>query len=111
MLRGFGNPLAERSLEAAMRRPVYARMLADALFGEALMTQTWIAISLPIFLLFAGVNPRRLIQQDRAGNQQNRREAANEPTGRVMWQGPHDLESRDLFYGIGGSNGPPDPAS
>jgi hypothetical protein len=27
----------------------------------------------------------------------------------VMWQDPVDLESRDLFYGIGGRNGIPDP--
>lgn len=27
----------------------------------------------------------------------------------VMWREPLDLESRDLFYGIGGKNGQPDP--
>ena len=28
----------------------------------------------------------------------------------VMWQEPADIESRDLFYGIGGREGAPDPA-
>src|SRR5215208_7018518 len=27
----------------------------------------------------------------------------------VMWEDPVDLESRDLFYGIGGRKGAPDP--
>jgi hypothetical protein len=28
----------------------------------------------------------------------------------VLWQEPNDIESRDLFYGIGGREGAPDPA-
>jgi hypothetical protein len=28
----------------------------------------------------------------------------------VLWQEPHDLERRDLFFGIGGRQGAPDPA-
>ena len=28
----------------------------------------------------------------------------------VLWQEPLDLESRDLFYGIGGQKGAPDPS-
>lgn len=87
-------------------------MLADALFGEALMTQTQIAVSLSLCLLFTGVNPWRLTQKDRTANKQSTPQAAAADTAvRVMWQEPRDLESRDLFYGSGGPAGAPDPAS
>lgn len=40
--------------------------------------------------------------------QQGEVEIEGRPT---LWQDPTDLESRDLFYGIGGAKGAPDPAS
>jgi hypothetical protein len=35
----------------------------------------------------------------------------NSEVVRVMWEEPLDLETRDLFYGIGGKKGAPDPSS
>ena len=69
------------------------------------MTQTRIAVSLSLFVLLTSVYPQRLSKKDKHDA------PAREAAARVMWQEPHDLESRDLFYGIGGSRGAPDPAS
>lgn len=54
---------------------------------------------------------------DRAGQSASHRESREDkqhqddaPAVPVMWQEPVDLETRDLFYGIGGRKGEPNPA-
>lgn len=41
---------------------------------------------------------------------QGQNQGAGRPGRAILWQDPHDLESRDLFYGPGGREGAPDPS-
>ena len=47
-------------------------------------------------------------KEEKTGKESAQGKASAEPHA-VMWQEPVDIESRDLYYGIGGSAGAPDP--
>ncbi len=47
-------------------------------------------------------------EKSQPGNAQEKSEQVKRGTA-VLWQEPTDIESRDLFYGIGGQEGAPDP--
>jgi hypothetical protein len=65
------------------------------------------ALIVPVLLLVISARSFRF-QTALATNQQNKREISeNHP---VLWEEPTDLERRDLFYGIGGIRGVPDPS-
>ncbi|MFY9611468.1 MAG: hypothetical protein WAU45_23010 [Blastocatellia bacterium] len=68
---------------------------------------TLAAIGVLLFLLYPAVLQEA--QTRPAGAKTQRAEAAQ---GRpVLWEDPVDLESRDLFYGIGGKKGEPNPSA
>jgi hypothetical protein len=84
-----------------------------------------LAMSLTILPVFPGASASynslrqtspawRLNQQYRQSqNGQPIAAIANPPVGLrpILWRDPEDLESRDLFYGIGGPEGAPDPTA
>ena len=77
-----------------------------------------VACALAIFCLAGGVAvPRRThansvtpMAQKNGGQQKGKAEKPAPDGPAVLWQEPSDIESRDLFYGIGGRAGAPDPA-
>lgn len=65
-----------------------------------------------VLLLVFYLIPVPQAQTKRTGANIGQAQAEGFPGGRpVIWEAPVDLESRDLFYGIGGKQGEPDPSA
>jgi hypothetical protein len=76
------------------------------------MARRVIVLATAVVLLLLGLGPVR--QAHTAQNVAKIQKTAVEEVGEgrpIMWEEPVDLELRDLFYGIGGKRGEPDPSA
>src|SRR6185503_16650572 len=76
------------------------------------MSRRSIVSTIAVLFLLVGFSPLERAQTDQ--NVANAQKAGGKDIaeGRpVMWVEPVDLETRDLFYGIGGQKGEPDPSA
>jgi len=76
------------------------------------MARRAILFATAVLLLLLGFSPVRLAHTTQDVVKTQKTEAEDVIEGRpVMWEEPRDLETRDLFYGIGGQKGEPDPSA
>jgi len=76
------------------------------------MTRHPIVFATALVVLLFGLSPTRQAHTTQNVDKIQKTEAKDLIEGRsIMWEEPRDLETRDLFYGVGGQKGEPDPSA